>query len=311
MKRSNTISRRTFIKRSAAGMGLVSLLGSSSFSLTDRWQNSLAPGKWKFEPSALVSGTETKLSLKYENGSKVLPPGAYHRIYLEPLSVKTLFHCPMSTYIKIVQKGQDHSKIDIEKGDIHGWGYWDLKIKFPEGLRPFDSFELVIGNKKSDGTISAVINPVPVENITCQIFSDLYGDGNEVDWFEKGWSYALPKANIYPAKAEKIKLVVPSVIEKEKKFDLKLAITDRYDSAGFPPFEGVILFEKQDIQDLPEKIVFSKKDKCAKKVKSLSVNKEGIYRIKAKFYGSDEVFESNPVAVKKKVERTIYWGDIA
>lgn len=301
-------TRRQFLKATA---GLGSLLMNLNFvhAVMDKWQNSLAPGKWQFTPSLLTSGAKTELKLKYTNGSESLPPGSYHKIRLEPLSVKAISDSSCSSDFKL-QKLNAVSKIQIQAGGIDPMGFREIKIDFPDGLSAGESFSVAIGNEEND-RLKALINPVPVDSLACQVCSDLYGDGREYDWFEFGWFYALPRADIKPAAASKIQLIAPSVISTEEKFDLHIAVTDQFGSKAYPPFEGVLLFEKNNgMEGLPEKTVMSLSDNGIKKLKDIHIANEGTYRIKAGFYNSDQTFESNPIVVKREPVKKIYWGSL-
>jgi len=293
------------------------------------FEDGIAPGTWSVFPNVLVSGETTNLELRYIQGSKPLPAGAYHRILIEPLSVKTLFHCPPSTDLEVVPYIGALPDVKLQPKPVHGVGFRDVKIIFPDGLKAGTSFAVVIGNKDSDGQVRALVNPVPVHNLTFEIYSGLSnkktefvkGEGyedpwnkpqyKEYDWQLMGWAYALPRIDIMANKASALRLFAPSLVEPDKKFDLRIAVTDDFDSRAFPVYQDKVIIEPaKAVNGLINEVVFTLADSCTKLVKGLSISKPGIYRIKARLAEQQRIFESNPIVVRATVDASIYWGNI-
>ncbi len=282
------------------------------------------PGKWSFSPEVLVSGENTNLELRYMHGDETMPPNSYHRISIEPYSVKSLFHCHPSEEYKIVPYKGKLPNIKLEKGRVTGLGTI-LKFSFPDGLKPGENFALRLGNKEENGKIKAIVNPIPMKDIPVMVFSNLrekyidtplddrrkMWDGlpGEINWFDAKWE--IPKATVVADKAEKVRVFGPTLIEAGDKFDLKLSVVDRFDSKCNPVYKGeVTISENSNIKGLPEEAVFEDSDQSSKIIKDISISKPGTFRIKVKLESTGKEFESNPIVVKDKVEEPIYWGNI-
>ncbi len=285
------------------------------------------PGKWQMSAEQFVSGENTTLEIRYINGDKPLPPNSYHRLSIEPLSVKSLFHCHPSEGFKIVPYKGNLSKIDFTLGDISGLGA-NVKISFPKGLKPKESFAIRIGNKTANGDVKAIVNPIPVKDLPAMVFSNLTGENlakldmsdrakmwmaqsGEVSWFTQGWTNHIPKANIVAGPACALRVFGPTLVEANNAFNLRIAVTDKFDSRCEPVYTGSVKIESNDkIQNLPGNLTFERNDNCTKIIKGLKVKQPGTYRVKVMLDSSGKVFESNPIVVKDKVEETIYWGNI-
>ena len=296
---------------------------------TTNFEQGQAPGVWRFMPNKLISGETTRLELRYIQGAGDLPAGAYHRLLIEPLSVKTLFHCPPSTDLEVVA-GSMGSQIKIEPEPVHGVGFREVKIVFPDGFQAGESFSLIMGNKNEQGEVIALVNPIPVHNLTFETYTGLdeskagtapdksaYKDPwgapefAEYDWQKMGWAYALPKVDIEAAKASALRIFAPSLIENNAKFDIRISVTDEFDSGAYPVYEGKVIIESaQGFENAPDEIVFSGKDNNSQVLKDMLIATPGIYRLKAKLDGSDKVFESNPVVVREEVKEPIHWGNL-
>ncbi|WP_146683552.1 hypothetical protein [Limihaloglobus sulfuriphilus] len=290
-----------------------------------------APGNWALSPETLVSGRKTRVELCYEHTGLGLPAGSYHRVLIEPVSVKSLFHCPPSTDMKVVEYKNTLPKVDLIPQAVHGVGFREVKMVFPEGIKRGDSFAVQLGNTDDKGEITALINPVPVSNLTFEIYTgfdethaakasdkNTYKQpwnppqaGKEYDWQVKGWAYALPKINIKPAPASALRIFAPSLVKAGSKFDMRISVTDEFDSRAFPVFEGnAIIEDSTGFEGASKTLKFSKKDRCSKLLKNISITKPGIYRLRARLDGAKEIFESNPVIVRNDVKAPIYWGNI-
>jgi hypothetical protein len=290
-----------------------------------------APGQWSVNPGNLISGKEMQLELRYEHTGGDLPPGAYHRVLIEPLSVKSLFHCPPSTDMKLVEFKGALPAVKIEPQSVHGVGFREVRFAFPEGIKTGESFAVMLGNADQGGKITALINPVPVHNLTFEIYTGLdeknastapeksaYKEpwnapqpGKEFDWQLKGWSDSLPKVNIEPAEATALRIFAPSLVRAGGQFDLRIAVTDNFDSRAYPVFTGKIFIENPQDFNLPDRTIdYAAKDRCSRIIKDISITKPGVYRLKARIENSDAVFESNPIVVREDVDKPIYWGNI-
>ncbi len=270
-----------------------------------------APGRWEFSSKNVISGEKTHLELRYTHGDTPLPPNSYHKVVLEVISIETTFHCPFSNSFKVVPLQGTLPEVEMEVAPVNGVGFRDIKFTFPEGLKAGERFAVVIGNDDGSGQITALINPFPCENLACPTYTNFNGTGEETDWQQKGWAYAIPRINVKPAKASELRIFGPTLIERNKKFNLRIAVTDHFDSRACPEYQGSVLIESDSkISNLPEKVDFAKKDHCTKVIRNLMIEKEGVYRIKARLADGSTLFESNPIVVKAKVDEPIYWGNI-
>ncbi len=290
----------------------------------------VSPGKWTLSPDILVAGEAVDLQLRYENGEIPLPAGSYHRVLIEPLSIKTFFHCPPSTDLDVVKYKGKLPEVVLNAKPVNGVGFREVKMIFPKGIKAGQSFALRIGNKQDDGSIKGLVNPISVKNLTFEIYSDLKGDSRdkilagegyiepwnkteykELDWQRVGWDDSLPKVDVLGNKASALRIFGPSLIQTNEKFSLKIAVVDNFDNAAAPAYSGKVILEKlKNVKGLPKRVKFSTRDKCSKTIKGLKISKPGVYRIKVKLESSNKWFESNPIVVRKKVDTPIYWGNI-
>ncbi|ARN55792.1 DUF3604 domain-containing protein [Sedimentisphaera salicampi] len=309
------MKRRDFLK-------LVGVSGAASLpSVLTAEPQIPSPGKWSLSPNKLTAAETADLELRYENGSYALPAGSYHRVLIEPVSVKTFFHCPPSTDLKVAQYKTSLPNIKLEPKRVNGVGFREVKIVFPEGLNAGGSFALKIGNKQPDGSVKALINPTQVQNLTFETYTCLAGranknpwkssEGKEMDWAKMGWISSLPHFDINGGRASKLRLFAPSLIQVDKPFSLKISVIDDFDNKACPSYQNdVVLEELENLSALPDRVKFRYSDDCSKTIEGLKVRKPGIYRVKASLSGSSKYFESNPIVVREKVENPIYWGNI-
>ena len=268
-----------------------------------------APGAWQIYPRRLIQATETPLEVRYEHKGKALEPGEGFMLTLEKISISTLFHCPMSEEVKLIPYKGELPKIEMKLEPIHGVGYREIFITFPDGLKKGESFALKHGNLKPDGDIVALVTVFPMKNLGLPVYS-LGTDGERTDWFDAGWYGSIPKCDIVAGDASALRLFVPSIVKTGEPFALKISITDGYDSRPDRLWAGELQIESnEDVADLPQSVTIKKADKCFKMVENLTVAKEGVYRIRVKTAGG-EWFESNPVVVRNEVDNRIYWGNI-
>lgn len=336
---SHTIqTRRNFIKMLAAGGGAISVSAFAKQQSKGWWDTSgakelsdavyphdEAPGKWQMSSGGYISGEKTNIELRYIHGERPMPPNAYHRLSVEPLSVKSVFHCHPSEGFKIVPFKGALPEVDFKIGSISGLGAI-LVIRFPKGLKPGETFAVQTGNYDGNGGLTAIVNPVPVEDIPAMVFSNMSGENvaeldienraemwstqpGEISWFTKGWTDSIPRATILAGPASSLRIFGPTLVQTGSIFDVKIAVTDEFDSRCVPAYKGIIEIEKEPgIRGLPDKLVYTESNNCAKVIRDVKISKPGIYRIKAKL--GSRTFESNPIVVNEKVEENIYWGNI-
>ncbi len=331
------MNRREFINNTGKA-GLVFSLGTQWFSkVYGNPKNSLqkkptsnAPGVFKVFPDKLVSGAKGRLELRYVHGDVPMPAGSSHGVVFEPLSVRDVFFCQPSTDVKLIPYKGAMPKVEIELKDVHGVGFREIIFIFPEGLKPDESFALLIGNDDGNGNIIATVNPVPVKNLTMITYSDLLGNTRpnpfnprsnmapwarpayvEADWLKRKWTKSMPWIDILPSKASRLRLHAPTLIKNGEKFNLRIATTDEFDSRAFPVYQGKVFIKKnKDVKGLVKEIEFGPENKSLRVLDGLRIDKPGIYRIQAALDGSNKVFESNPIVVRGVVDRKVYWGSI-
>ena len=287
-----------------------------------------APGNFSIFPEKVVSGTKTRLEIRYINSNMPLPCGSYFRLLIEPLSVKTLFHCPPSEDFEIIPFKGSVPDVTIENLGLFGIGFRNVKIAFPKGLAAGSTFAVLFGNKQPDGSIIATINPVPVKHLTFETYCDLKIDpensfsgsvndapwsqrDNEFDFCSMAWHQNLPFVEVLSGPASALRMFAPSLIETSSEFDLRIAVTDDFDSRCEPVYEGKVEIQiNDDIVNLPCSVKFTKDDRSSILLRNLQIDKPGIYRIKAALQNSNKIFESNPVVVRENLDSPLYWGNI-
>lgn len=325
------LSRRQFIKKAGLGTILFTVpLWMRSRRCFGGKKDLPSPGKWTLCPDKLVSGQEVELELRYENGNNPLPAGSYHRVLIEPLSIKTLFHCPPSTDLKVVKYKGQLPEVKLDPKPVHGVGFREVRMLFPKGLEPRQSFAVQIGNKQKHGSIKALVDPIPVENLTFEIYSNLKGDAKEkavngdgytdpwnkteykeLDWQRMGWINNLPRVEVLGDKASSLRVFGPSLIQTDQEFSLKISVTDDFDNRATPAYNGTVVIEYLDsVLGLPKRLKYTTRDKCSKTIDGLKITRPGVYRIKVKLSNGNKWFESNPIVVRGNVDAPIYWGNI-
>ena len=270
-----------------------------------------APGKWEISPRVLVEGTEVpSLQIRYVHTGDDLKPGEGFHMFLEKISVASLFHCPMSETVELVPYKGDLPKINFKVGPVTGVGYRELDIIFPNGLKKGDSFAIALGNKQPDGSIKALITPFPMTNLGLPIYTR-DAKGKQTDWFDAGWFDKIPHCDIVPGPASDMRVFLPSLVQAGKPFPLRIAVTDGLDSRATPFFTGklTIKAENPGINGLPASVTLDEKDSSYKEVPGLTINKPGVYRVSVTMPGGKTV-ESNPVVVRNEPVQPVYWGNI-
>ncbi len=292
--------------RLPAAFGIAQII-SLSFTLAAE-PSSEPLGKWEISPDRLVSGTPTRIELRYANGSTQLPPNSYFLFDLEPMSVKALAHTPASTDFQIVSWHGPLPRVEIEKGTLEGVGYFSrMKLKFPDGLEPGASFAMLIGNRTPEGDVMGLVTPIPVHGLCFNMTAVLGDGGKKIDWYKSGWHSSLPRCDIEGGAASALRITAPTLVKTGSKFDLRIAVTVDFDSGCYPAFSGKIdLSAPKPVNDLPAELAFADADKSSKTIPSLSISQPGVYRIVGKLEGKR--FESNPIVVRDKVKTPIYWG---
>ncbi len=287
--------------------------------------NAQSPGKWTFESDLLISGEQTKMRLCYEHVGPALPAGAYHRVLLEPVSVKALLFCYPSEDLKVMAYGNEQANVKLYPRPVHGVGFREIVMFFPEGIKPGQSFAIEIGNADSNGEITGLVNPIPVHGLTFETYTGhgvddekklkARGGGrlskSEKDWQVMGWWPDLPKVTIEANRASRVRISAPSLVETGEKFKVVMSVTDDFDSRAFPAYSGDVFLECDGrIRNLPESVEYKTSNRCSRKVQGLSISRSGVYRIRARFRKDGPFFESNPIVVRENVTDRIYWGNI-
>jgi len=272
-----------------------------------------APGKWEIVPHVLVEATRTPLEIRYEQTGEALKPGDAICLSLEKLSVASLFHLPISEGMELAPWKGALPKIDFDSGKVNGVGYREVIFKFPQGLKKGESFKLLFGNKQPDGKIIALVTPLPMTNFglpTWTIPAGAKGRARWIDWFDAGWYDAVAHCDIIPDKAKEVLIYLPSLVKVGQPFFMRASVTDGFDSRPEPVWTGRLEVEKNaSVKNLPASVDYSGDDKCYKVIRNLSIDREGVYRVRMK--GPDgRWYESNPVVVRKEIDAPIYWGDI-
>ncbi|HET7567755.1 MAG TPA: hypothetical protein VFJ91_07185 [Gaiellaceae bacterium] len=266
-----------------------------------------APGRWSIEPRELVSGQETRLELRYANGGAALPPGAWFRFDLEPLSVKSTRFCPMSEGLRVVACDGEPPEVRIEAEPQTPWGFKPVRLVLPHGMRPGQSFGLRIGNESEDGELLAIVTPSPVHELAFDVHSGVEGEPGETDWFEAGWGASLPRCSIEAAPASALRVFAPSLVAAGSPFAVRLAVVDAYDSPAHPAFEGVVRFDPGP-DGLPEQVELRAADGSTARVDGVTISRPGVHRLVARL--GDRAFESNPIVVRERVDVPIRWGQL-
>lgn len=308
------------IKLIAAGLIILSCLFSVAIGAAQP-----APGVWTFEPEILISGTQTKMLLCYTHTGDPLPAGAYHRVLIEPVSVKSVFLCPPSEDLKVIPFKGDMPKVELYPRPVHGVGFREVVMYFPDGITAGRSFAIEIGNTDENGDIVGLVNPVHVHGLTFETYTGTAPDDlsrlkgkaeerlskKEMDWQLKGWSGSLPKMTIESGRASRLRMSAPSLVQTGKAFHVVVAVTDDFDSRSFPEYTGSVHFDPdQEIHNLPQIVTYTYGNRCSRILRDLKITNPGVYRICAALSPDGPFFESNPIVVREKVSEAVYWGNI-
>lgn len=105
------------------------------------------PGRWQINPPVLVSGEQVCLELRYTNAEAPLPPGAWFRFELEPISVKATSLCPMSEGLELAAFRGNPPKVEIEQQPQTPHGFMPVRLLLPQGMAPHQSFAVRVGNR--------------------------------------------------------------------------------------------------------------------------------------------------------------------
>lgn len=119
-----------------------------------------------------------------------------------------------------------------------------------------------------------------------------------------------PCIDIIPEQASHLKAVAPSRVYAGKPFTLKVAALDCYQNLASPIYEGSLRLESDYAGiNLPANCRFTKGDRNIKIIPDITVNTDGICRIKA--IANNLKGLSNPIqCLSGETEKNIYWGDI-
>jgi hypothetical protein len=210
----------------------------------------------------------------------------------------------MSEGLEVVEFRGDAPKVEIDAEPQTPHGFKPVRLVLPDGMLPHQSFALRIGNPAADGDLVALVLPSPVHNLAFNIWSGRADGDNEVDWFEAGWGESLPRCSIEAAPASALRIFAPSLVEAGTPFTVKIAVTDAYDSAAYPPFEGVVRLEP-GAAGLPDHVRIAAED-ASTVVEGVTITEPGVHRITG--YLDGNAFESNPIVVREQVDVPIYWG---
>ena len=117
-------------------------------------------------------------------------------------------------------------------------------------------------------------------------------------------------AKIYPG-ATRVWISGPSIVSPREKFTLRVSIL-RLDGYLATDFEGELLVEANSgIENLPEKLMFSKEDQGISVLPGCSVSEEGIHRFKVSpVRTSFPAGHSHPIWVQSVFQYHLFWGDL-
>lgn len=266
------------------------------------------PGQWSFEPSVLIAAdTPESVKLCYRHTAGDMPAGTILRVLLEPITVKDLLHTGPSEGLRLVPLDGKLPNIKMEPARVHGVGFRNIDFVFPDGLKVGDSFAVELGNEQPDGSIKPLVNSLTVRNLSMEIYT-VFDGTRQVPWLNQSWRKGLPLVSIEAGEASYLRLFAPVSIEPGKPFALRIAATDRSGVRSKPIYTGAIELECEGIDGLPSRIALQPDDGSFKRLESLSIKKEGVFRIRGRLAGMDRWFESNPIVVRQHAGDPIYWG---
>ena len=266
------------------------------------------PGKWSFEPSVLTAGdTPESVRLCYRHGIRDMLAGTILRVLLEPVTVKDLLHTHPSEGLRLVPLDGRLPNIKVNPARVHGVGFRKIDFVFPDGIEAGDSFAVELGNEQPDGSVKPLVNSLAVRDLSMQIYTVLDGT-RQIPWLNQGWSKGLPLVTIQAGEASVVRLFAPVLTQPGKRFDLRIAATDRFGVRPNPLYAGAIELECKGVAGLPSRIALQPADGSFKRLEDLTIGKEGIFGIRARLAGTSQWFESNPVVVQSDAGDPVYWG---
>jgi hypothetical protein len=182
------------------------------------------------------------------------------------------------------------------KAHTFGGGLFGIKVS-GRGLEPGERVTLTYGA----GRAGALADRYAEHGSRFWIAVD--GDGDGVRKILKD----SPKVDVGPNQPARLLLTLPSTARVGQTVRLTVAVLDAAGNAGCPVEGEVALIETPPGLIAPSKILLHPEDEGSKTVE-LKVEKEGIYRLRAKGPGTLTA-ESNPLLVAEEGMR-ILWGDL-
>lgn len=303
-------NRPCMLRTLTAAVMFISGLWPPVLAAAEPWRkDGPAPGRWTVYPPQLISGQTTRIELRYVNGERALPPGAKFRFDLEPLSVAEFEHGPISTGFKAVAFEGEPPEVAVKASKPHGVGYTPVTLALPKGMKPGQSFSVLYGNRKPDGDVVGLVNPVPVHGLSFNVLADLDASGQELDFFEMGWWKSLPRVTIEAGPVAAMRVHAPSLVKAGSPCSVRAVVTDAFDFESFPPYDGEVAFEPVNgVSGLSGSIRYGAKDRSSIRMDDVRIAEPGVYRLVARIKGREGAFESNPIVVRDDVRQPIYWG---
>lgn len=109
-------------------------------------------------------------------------------------------------------------------------------------------------------------------------------------------------------KLHSIRIIAPSVVNKNQRFDVIVRFEDKYGNlTGFAPEETLIEFSYEKLRENISWKLFVPETGFIN-LPNLYFNEEGIYRIKLKNLLSGDVFYSSPIKCFEEPVKQLYWG---
>ncbi len=282
-------------------------------------------GRWDIEPKSVVSGQETAIRLRYANGSEPLPAGSSFTMAIEPISVTQLQGGTASLGVEPTAEDQPRSagvppapspaRVTVHPIGVTETGAFGVRIAFPSGLPAGQSVVLAYGNRQLDGRIVGLVNPVPVRDLAWDVrYHRSDADAHGTSWTAAGWWRNLPRCEIVAGQPSAVRVTAPSIVGAGQPFNVRLAITDAFDSRAEPPYTGSVrLIAPAGLTGIPSTVRFSAGDHSVRLIEGIRAARPGSYRIGAALMGPAEASkaaptESNPIVVRAGSSRAIRWG---
>ena len=191
------------------------------------------------------------------------------------------------------------------KGYIRPWRACLAIDIFDGALLPGETITITYGDR-SGGSIGTRAQTFVEKAFCFRTLIDAQGSGQYVTL------PSSPRAEIVAGKAERLVAIVPSEAEIGRAFDLVVKAEDGWGNPASSYAGTVVLEEKSgSIANLPDRYTFEPDDRGVRRIGNCTVNRTGIFTIRARSLDGTLAGESNPLRALSTPGRIHpFWADL-